>query len=57
VATPLDWDEALAKGRSPRDYSMRNIFQRLGQKDDPWAGIGKAAVSLDAAERRLDEIS
>lgn len=55
VATPLDWDEALAKDRSPRDYTIRNIFQRLGQKPDPWAGIARAAVSLQAAGRRLDE--
>ena len=55
VATPLDWDEALAKDRSPRDYTIRNIFQRLGQKPDPWAGIARAAVSLQAAGRQLDE--
>lgn len=55
AATPLDWDEALAKGRSPRDHTIRNIFRRLGQKADPWQRIGDQAVSLDAAIRRLDE--
>jgi bifunctional non-homologous end joining protein LigD len=55
VATPLDWDEALAKDRSPRDYTIRNIFQRLGQKTDPWQGIADQAVSLDGAMRQLDE--
>ena len=54
VATPLDWDEALAKGRSPRDYTIGNIFKRLGQKDDPWAGIAAAAASLDRVARRFD---
>ncbi len=54
VATPLDWPEALAKGLSPRAYTIRNIFQRLGQKADPWAGIDAAAVSLNEAARRLD---
>ncbi len=55
VATPLDWDEALAEGQSPTAYTMRNIFRRLGQKADPWQGIGDQAVSLDAAMRRLDD--
>lgn len=54
VATPLDWPEALAKGLTPRAYTIRNIFQRLGQKDDPWAGIAAAAVSLETATRRLE---
>jgi bifunctional non-homologous end joining protein LigD len=54
VATPLDWPEALDRGLTPRAYTVRNIFKRLGQKEDPWAGIEAAAVSLKAAARWLD---
>jgi bifunctional non-homologous end joining protein LigD len=54
VATPLDWDEALAKDQSPTAYTIQNIFQRLGQKADPWRHIDDAATSLAAAARQLD---
>ena len=50
MATSRGWDEALAKGRSPRDYTIQ-----LGQKPVPWAVMARSAVSLQAAGRRLDE--
>jgi bifunctional non-homologous end joining protein LigD len=53
VATPLDWDEL---GRvEPGRYTLGNLFQRLGQKDDPWKGIGEQGQSLSAARRALGE--
>lgn len=39
VATPLDWDELDDPELHPQRYTIRNLFRRLGQKDDPWAGI------------------
>jgi bifunctional non-homologous end joining protein LigD len=55
VAVPLDWGEALASDFHPRRYTLANVFRRLGQKQDPWAGIDEAAVSLEKARRRLEE--
>jgi bifunctional non-homologous end joining protein LigD len=53
VAAPLTWSEALAEGLSPRKYTIENIFRRLGQKDDPWAGIDRKAKSIVAARNRI----
>jgi bifunctional non-homologous end joining protein LigD len=44
IATPVAWKEALTAGLSPRKYTIRNIFRRLGQTDDPWAGLADATV-------------
>ena len=52
VATPLDWDEL--DGMEPRRYTLANLFQRLGQKDDPWAAIDAEATALAAARKTLD---
>lgn len=54
VAAPLDWNEALAAERGPRDLTVANLFRRLGQKDDPWAGIDGDAVAAADLRRRLD---
>ncbi|MBS4537452.1 non-homologous end-joining DNA ligase [Clostridium sp. D2Q-11] len=35
VATPLDWNE-LDGDLTPTKYNIKNIFRRLGQKEDPW---------------------
>ncbi len=56
VATPLDWSEALAVDMTPRKYTIANIFRRLGNKDDPWAGISRAAVSAGAFIARAAEL-
>lgn len=37
VATPLAWEELGSS--EPRQFRMDNIFRRLGQKPDPWAGL------------------
>lgn len=55
VATPLTWEEALAPDRGPQDYTLKNIFRRLAQTEDPWQGIDDRAVALEAAARRLAE--
>jgi bifunctional non-homologous end joining protein LigD len=53
VATPVDWEEL--PGLGPRAYSVRNLFRRLGQRDDPWREIGVAAQRLETARRKLDD--
>jgi len=47
VATPLDWDEALARGMKPDKYTMKTVFRRLAQKSDPWAEMWKNPPSLE----------
>lgn len=53
VATPLDWKEALAADMTPVKFTIRTIFNRLAQKDDPWADMWKTARSL-AGIRKTD---
>lgn len=53
VATPVEWDEL--DGLHPRRYTVKNLFQRLGQKEDPWAEIDRHRVRLGHALERLEE--
>jgi bifunctional non-homologous end joining protein LigD len=55
VATPLDWRE-VESGASPRDWTLRNIPDRLAQKDDPWAGMMRHAYALDSHREDLDRL-
>jgi bifunctional non-homologous end joining protein LigD len=54
IATPLTWQEALTADLSPRQYTIENIFRRLGQRSDPWAGIESKGQSIAAAARKLE---
>jgi bifunctional non-homologous end joining protein LigD len=54
VATPISWDE-LRDGASPRDWTLKNITRRMGQKEDPWAGIMRHSQSLQSHQSELDE--
>lgn len=49
VATPLRWDEIGSGDLHARKYTIGNVFRRLGQISDPWAGIANYAQSLDTA--------
>ena len=55
VATPLDWDE-VSSGANPRDWTMVNIRSRLGQKEDPWAGMMRHAQSLASRKEDLKDL-
>jgi bifunctional non-homologous end joining protein LigD len=51
VATPIEWGEL---GRvEPRTYGIRNLFRRLGQREDPWVTPVRA-VSATQVERALE---
>jgi bifunctional non-homologous end joining protein LigD len=52
VATPVSWDEL--SGLDPRRYTVKNLFKRLGQKADPWAGIDRHRKPLGDARERLE---
>jgi bifunctional non-homologous end joining protein LigD len=56
VATPIDWDELSDPDLDSRSYTVRNIFRRLGQKEDPWKSYMRHARSLDEPRHRLDEV-
>jgi bifunctional non-homologous end joining protein LigD len=47
VAVPLDWSEVRDDEFHPRRITLRNVFRRLGQKDDPWADFHDVAVPYD----------
>lgn len=53
VAVPLDWGEATSADFRPRRYTLENVFRRLAQKDDPWDGFARHAVSVAAVRDRL----
>lgn len=56
VATPIDWDELSASEMGPRRYTVRNIFRRLGRKDDPWREMNQKAQSIDESGEALDDL-
>jgi bifunctional non-homologous end joining protein LigD len=45
VAAPIEWSEVDAK-LTPVRWTLRNLFRRLAQRDDPWAGIERHAAAL-----------
>jgi len=51
IATPIDWDELGQV--EPRSYDLRNLFRRLGQRDDAWGSdlepvaAGEVVATLD----------
>jgi len=47
VAAPLTWDEVDDPDLTPRRYTLRNMFRRLGQKEDPWANMYRHARTID----------
>lgn len=55
VATPLDWDEVSDKGLGSQTYTIRNIFKRTGQKEDPWKNFFKQRDSIKKVRERLSE--
>jgi bifunctional non-homologous end joining protein LigD len=56
IATPLDWEELSDSSLRSNRYTLRNIFRRLGQKDDPWADMDRDARGLAAPRKLLSEL-
>jgi bifunctional non-homologous end joining protein LigD len=48
VASPIDWDELGEV--EPRGYGLRNLFRRLGQRDDPWSSELPSVAAREVAE-------
>lgn len=56
VATPLDWDELQDRSLTSQSYSLKNIFRRLGQKEDPWQDFKRHARSLSGSRKILGQL-
>lgn len=56
VAAPLQWDELGASDLTSARYTIKNIFRRLSQKDDPWSDIEDRGVSIDGAAKALERL-
>jgi bifunctional non-homologous end joining protein LigD len=57
VAAPLEWEELGRSELHPQSYTIHNIFRRLGQKPDPWAGMMDQAHALAPAKQRLEALA
>lgn len=53
VATPLDWEE-LDRLKSAQAYTLATLFNRLGQKGDPWKAWNKKAVSIKQLSKEFE---
>ncbi|MBN1992032.1 MAG: non-homologous end-joining DNA ligase [Anaerolineae bacterium] len=54
VAAPLEWEELGDSNLHAQSYTIGNIFRRLGQKSDPWAGMRQHAQNLEAPKQQLE---
>lgn len=55
IAVPLDWDEALSARFSPQRITIRNIWRRLGQREDPWTLRARPSRTIEDALHELED--
>jgi bifunctional non-homologous end joining protein LigD len=55
VATPLEWQE-VEGGASPRDWTLKNLPNRLKQQPEPWSGLMRHPYSLSSRRKKLDRM-
>jgi bifunctional non-homologous end joining protein LigD len=56
VAVPLDWTELRKKSFRPDGVTMKAIFRRLENIQDPWKDLRQHAISLDSARRKMEPL-
>ncbi|OJW53299.1 MAG: hypothetical protein BGO67_00925 [Alphaproteobacteria bacterium 41-28] len=56
IATPLDWEELKDKDLNSQSYNIKNIYDRLKTKKDPWKEMETYHFSLDSAQSKLTEL-
>lgn len=56
VSVPLGWSELKRKSLRPNGYTIRTVFGRLQDIEDPWADFWRSGVSLAKARRKLERI-
>lgn len=57
VATPLAWSELDDSELDAQTWHIGNLFRRLGQRDDPWKGWRRHAVSPASLRKRLRKLA
>jgi bifunctional non-homologous end joining protein LigD len=53
VATPLEWGELEDTAIQPQSFTLRNIFQLLEKRPDPWANMWQRKASIEIAWSKL----
>jgi len=56
VATPITWDELDDPDLRPDGFTIATVPERLDGADDPWAGMGRRARSLQSRWERLQAL-
>jgi bifunctional non-homologous end joining protein LigD len=56
IAAPIEWDELSNSNLNAQSFNIKNIFNWLSKKQDPWKDINKKKNSLKRARKVLDEI-
>ncbi len=54
LAVPLAWSDLARADLGPRDYTVRNVWRRVAQREDPWAELRRHARSIAHARERLE---
>jgi len=54
VSAPLDWDELDRADLRPDGYTIRNLFERIESRPDPWRDFREHAATLAGARRKLE---
>ncbi len=57
VATPIALDELEDATLDPRKWRIDNLFRRLAQTGDPWAGCRRRATQIETARRALAKLA
>jgi bifunctional non-homologous end joining protein LigD len=55
VATPLHWEELNDAATKPQRWTLGSVPTRLQRDSDPWRELPRAAKSLTAARKLLDQ--
>lgn len=53
ISAPLEWAEMRKQVIDPRRYTIKNAFQRLSHKVDPWRDWSEARRPLEGARHEL----
>lgn len=56
VAAPIAWEDLADGELGPRDYTVKNVFRRTEQRDDPWSNLRRHARGLRHPRERLKKL-
>lgn len=57
VSVPLKWAELKNKSLRSDSFTIRTVFDRLGDADDPWSEFWEGGVTLTRARRALQRVT